>query len=140
MARIIKITDGGNELTFEIRKMSASQGEEWMLKAFQLLGANLGEISGKADVKAFISTICRMPFSQTKDLLNEILGCCYKVDGKIKTQVTPDSVDGFISRPATLVKLRVEAIKENSDFFTDILDLITQELGNITQSAQKSRA
>ena len=139
MARIIKLVDAGNELTFEIRKMSASQGEEWMMKAFQLLGSNLGEINGKADVKAFVNLICKMPFAQTKELLNEILECCYKIDGKLKTQVTMDTVDGFISRPATLVKLRVEAIKENADFFTDILDLITQELANTKPTAQKSK-
>ena len=132
MAGTIKLKDGGNEFTFEIRKMSATQGEEWLLRAVHLLGAQIDFESiangGNATIAGLIKALCGIPFKDAKDLLNELLGCCYRINGKMKTQVTVEDADTFLTSPATLIKLRIEAAKANFDFFTELKDLIS--LGN----------
>ena len=130
-----EIVDSGNKITFEIRKFSASQGEDWLMKALHLLGANLdleAMESGKtATVASLIHALCRIPYHEAKDLLNDLLSQCYRVEGKMKTQVTLEDADTFFRSPVSIIKLRIEAAKANFDFFTDLKELVSQEMGNI---------
>lgn len=134
MASTIKLKDNGNELTFEIRQMSATQGEEWLLKAVHLLGAQIDfealANGGNASIAGLIKALCGIPFKDAKDLLNDLLGCCYRINGKMKTQVTLDDADAYITSPATLIKLRIEAAKANLGFFTELKELLFLETPN----------
>ena len=133
--KTIKLRDGENELTFEIRQFTASKGEDWLMKAVYLLGAQIdfkaiGE-GESASIASLIHALCRSPYDEAKGLLNDLLMQCYRVDGKVRTQVTLEDADMYITSPVTLIKLRIEAAKENLGFFTALKELLFLEMGNI---------
>jgi hypothetical protein len=130
----IKLRDGDNELTFEIQRFKATEGEDWMLRAAHLIGAQIDfeSFSGNqtATIASIIHTLCRIPYKDSKELLDQLLGQCYRVNGNVKTRVTMEDADTFIQSPATLIKLRIEAAKVNYDFFTELKDLVFQGMQN----------
>lgn len=139
MARIIKLNDGGNELTFEIKAMSAIHGEKWFIRAVKLLGENVDITKAQKSPEKVLQMLCAMPFDEAYSLLNELLGCVSKIDGKIKTQVTIEDLEGYISHPATIFTLRKEAFTENLGFFTELYELFIRELGSMNKIAGKSK-
>ena len=131
---VITLNDRGNELTFKIKEMSAMQLQKWMLKAGILLARsgvlskfeqeqiNEGNITGT--VLNVISTRgislfreIRIDIDELQALLDELLCCCYRVDGAVNIQLSPDIIDGMIEDVTTLFKLEAEAIKINFGFF-----------------------
>lgn len=119
----IKLTDGNTPLTFVIKKMPATQAEAWMIKAATLIGR--GSDFSTTDSSDIVKALCSIPYKEGKELLDELLGCCYRVDGKVETQVDLSDCDGYISSPLTLLRLRIEAAKANFGFFTELRDYIS---------------
>jgi hypothetical protein len=136
---MFEMVDNGNRLTFRIRKFRALEGERFVIKASTLLGKNLSEVpkGAKFNAVSFVRAICSVPYEDSKELLDMLLGCVYKVDGKIETVLDDSNVDSIISSPANLMKLRIEAVKENMAFFTEIWRLVIQELENMSQTVTK---
>ena len=58
-----------------------------------------------------------MDYAKAKPLLDEMLGCCYRVIDRMEERVTPETADAYISDMSTLFKLRLEAFKVNFSFF-----------------------
>ena len=137
MATIIKLKDGSNTLTFSIHKMSATQAESWMLRAAAALGKNLDLETG-GNEREIVRALCAIPFDDSKALLDELLACCYKVDGKAETQVDLADCDGYITSPLTLLQLRVAAAKANFGFFTELKGLFSRGGGSSRPTAEKS--
>ena len=48
------------------------------------------------------------------------MNCLMNCDGKVTEQLDINTVSGYITNPITLMKLRIEVIKYNFDFFSDL--------------------
>ena len=111
---------------FEIRKMDAVSGERWFLKALSLIGHGLNldvaQLSETGlNINDLVKALCNVPFDESYELLNELFNCVYrKIDGKVTEQLDINTVSGYITNPITLMKLRIEVIKYNFDFFSDL--------------------
>lgn len=111
---------------FEIRKMDAVSGERWFLKALSLIGHGLNldvaQLSETGlNINDLVKALCNVPFDESYELLNELFACVYrKIDGKVTEQLDINTVSGYITNPITLMKLRIEVIKYNFDFFSDL--------------------
>jgi len=125
-SKTIELEDNGEKLSFEIRKMSAVDGERWFLKALCLVGQGLNmdldELSSNGlNANELVKALCKVPFDDSYVLMNELLSCVYrKIDKKMTEQVTIDTVSGYITNPINLMKLRIEVIKYNFDFFSKL--------------------
>ena len=59
----------------------------------------------------------KVDFTKIKEISDVLLGCCYRVIGKMEERCTPDTVDGFIEDFRTLLTLKKEAFTLSFDFF-----------------------
>lgn len=117
--KIIKLDDGGNKLTFKIYPFPATKAEDLLIRVALLAGKNMNfdSINTKEAIKAVLSA----PYAESKEILDELLKCVYRVcDGK-ETQFSYDDADGYISSPLTLLRLRKESVEANFGFFPDYL-------------------
>lgn len=122
----ITLEDGGRQITFEIRQMPATRLESWVLRAALVLARAGVECDEGAGIEELISAIVSNPakvlgslqYEAARPLYDELLGCCYKVDGAMTSQVNTETADAYISDFKTLMRLRIEAFKMNFDFFS----------------------
>lgn len=122
----ITIEDGGKQLSFEIRQMPATRLESWVLRAALVLARAGVECDEGAGIEELIGAIVANPtkvigalqYDAARPLYDELLGCCYKIDGAMTTQVNTETADAYISDFKTLMRLRIEAFKINFDFFS----------------------
>ena len=114
--KIIELEDRGNKLTFKIREMSASQHEDGPHGPDIPAGGGVEGI-GKYLAEHGLAAIGNVDYAKAKPLLDEMLGCCYRVIDRMEEKVTPETADAYIKDMTTLFKLRVEALKTNFSFF-----------------------
>ena len=150
--KTVILNDRGNELTFKVREMPATQLESWLLRAGLLL-AGTGAFDGKdvtnaneAIAKAGavlsnggISALASLDYIKVQPLLDELLGCCIRTDAGVEQRLTPDTVDGIIEDVKTLFALRKEALSVNLSFFgkEDLFNTHNDESLLQEQSKQK---
>lgn len=123
--KIIELEDRGNKLTFKIREMSATQLEDWTMRAVLVLAGAGSDIPAGGGVEGIgnylaehgLAAIGNVDYAKAKPLLDEMLGCCYRVIDRMEEKVTPETADAYIKDMTTLFKLRVEALKTNFSFF-----------------------
>lgn len=125
----ITLTDDGRDLTFKIKKMSATQLESWILRASILLskgGANI-DISNIAGIKDLVMSgtvlkvLSGINYNEAAPLLEELLECCSReLKGGGTMQCSSDTVDGYIEDVQTLFRLKLEAAQYNFGFFTEM--------------------
>ena len=123
--KIIELEDRGNKLTFKIREMSATQLEDWTMRAVLVLASAGSDIPAGGGVEGIgkylaehgLAAIGNVDYAKAKPLLDEMLGCCYRVIDRMEEKVTPETADAYIKDMTTLFKLRVEALKTNFSFF-----------------------
>ena len=72
---------------------------------------------GKYLAEHGLAAIGNVDYQKAKPLLDEMLGCCYRVIDRMEEKVTPETADAYIKDMTTLFKLRVEALKTNFSFF-----------------------
>lgn len=122
MRNTVKVTiqDRGKDLDFEIKEMSASQQESWLIRAGLLLtGKGIQGINDLGNIENMLSLLGGVDYQKAKPLLDELLSCCSLVTtmaGNKKSSVTqlqPSTVDGVIEDVQTLFKLKIEAFKVN---------------------------
>lgn len=111
----VHLDDGGEQLHFRIKQMSATQSERWTFKLLLLIGAQGGKVEG-GDFSALMSSLSSAPYERIQELLSDLLKCCSIVKEKVEVPLDESNVDGFISERNTLIQLRAEAFKCN-DFF-----------------------
>lgn len=127
----ITINDDGNELTFKITQLSATQLEIFLLKATKLLAKSgllnaqinkrdgvdaLGEI---ADVMLnnLPQALSALDVDQASELIGDLLEkCVEKIDGKLSRRMTPLEVESVISTLPALFELQKQTVKFNLDF------------------------
>ena len=121
----VTITDRGKPLTFKITEMSATQLEDWTMRAVLVLagaGSDIpagggGEGIGKYLAEHGLAAIGAVDYAKAKPLLDDMLGCASRVVDRVEEKVTPETADAYIEDMSTLVKLRMEALKLNFSFF-----------------------
>jgi hypothetical protein len=121
----ITIEDRGNKLEFVIREMSATQLEDWTMRACLVLAGAGSDIPASGGVEGIgkylaehgLAAVGNVNYEKAKPLLDEMLGCCYRVVDKMEEKVTPETADAYIMDVSTLFKLRLEAFKVNFSFF-----------------------
>ena len=123
--KTIELEDRGNKLTFKIREMSATQLEDWTMRAVLVLAGAGSDIPAGGGVEGIgkylaehgLAAIGNVDYAKAKPLLDEMLGCCYRVMDRMEERVTPETADAYIGDMTTLFKLRMEALKVNFSFF-----------------------
>ena len=123
--KIIDIEDRGKKLTFKVREMSATQLEDWTMRAVLVLAGAGSDIPASGGVEGIgkylaehgLAAIGNVDYAKAKPLLDEMLGCCSRVIDKVEERVTPETADAYIEDMGTLFKLRLEAFKVNFSFF-----------------------
>ena len=122
--KTIIISDRDGDLHFLIKEMSAVQLESWIIRGVLVL-ANAGlDTPDKSDLREageylaqnWKKLLSSVDYEKAKPLLDEMLGCCYRVIDNARERCTPESVEGYIMDVATLIKLRMEALTFNLGF------------------------
>ena len=114
-------------LTFKVREMPAVQAESWIIRALLLIGnkiqtpqgADLTAALGSIDTNNFMKAVSGISYEQAKPLLDELLGCCSRIDGGIEQVCEPTTIDGYVQDFRTLFKLRLEALTLMFSVFMD---------------------
>ena len=131
--KVVTINDRGQDKTFRIKEMPATQAERWIIRAgLALAGSGVIEKAviqndaGEAAVQigkllatqGLFSALGSVDFAVAEPLLNELMGCCYYVvNGAMDQRLTPDVIDGIVEDVKTLFLLKKEAAALNFDFF-----------------------
>jgi len=123
--KTIELEDRGNKLTFKVREMSATQLEDWTMRAVLVLAGAGSDIPANGGVEGIgrylaehgLAAIGAVDYQKAKPLLDEMLGCCSRVIDRMEEKVTPETADAYIEDMSTLFKLRMEALKLNFSFF-----------------------
>lgn len=117
--KTVHLKDFNKDLTFKITPLSATRAEDLLLRICLLSGKNLdldsSSLGGKEVLKALISASPK----EAKEILDELLFCCARVEGNTEIPVSYADLDGYIENPLTISKLRIESIKVNFGFFFD---------------------
>ena len=121
----ITIEDRGTKLDFVIREMSATQLEDWTMRACLVLAGAGSDIPAGGGVEGIgkylaehgLVAVGNVDYAKAKPLLDEMLGCCFRVVDRMEEKVTPETADAYVSDMSTLFKLRLEAFKLNFSFF-----------------------
>ena len=121
--KVIKLEDGGNQLTFKIYPFPATKAEDLMIRIALMTGKNL-DIESEMGYRDVIKALVSVP------LLDELLSEVYKVDGKSEIKFSFDDADGYISSPLTILKLRIESFKANFGFFPDLIHQFSPAVQN----------
>ena len=136
--KTIELEDRGNKLTFKIREMSATQLEDWTMRAVLVLAGAGSDIPAGGGVEGIgkylaehgLAAIGNVDYAKAKPLLDEMLGCCYRVIDRMEERVTPETADAYIGDMTTLFKLRMEALKMNFSFFGSGSSSVSPEKGS----------
>ena len=123
--KIITIDDRGKSLTFKVKEMAATQLESWAMRCVLVLAAAGSDVPATGGVEGMakflsehgLAALGNVNFEKAKPLLDEMLGCCYRVIDAMEEKVTPQAADAYIEDIRTLLKLRMEALKLNFGFF-----------------------
>lgn len=117
----LTIQDGESEKKFTISKMSAIEAEQWMYRAALALGSSLDDLQEvfSGSPEKILHAVMRVPYDKAKPLLDDLLGCCSIVQGKMTKSMASDAACASIESPLTLTRLRIEALRLNFGFFFD---------------------
>ena len=74
--KIIKVEDGGRQLTFKIYPFSATKSEDLMIRIALMTGKNL-DIESALGYKDVIKALVSVPHVEAKALLDELLSEVY---------------------------------------------------------------
>lgn len=125
--KIITLQDNGNTLRFKVRQMAATDQEKFIFKAVLLLnGKELGDVDVVAlrkDPMKYIkpsmifSAMQNLEYEKVEPLINMLLSCCYRINGNMEEQCTPDTINGYVENFTTLLSLKKAALEVNFGFF-----------------------
>ena len=124
--KIITISDNGNSIQFKIRQLTATQQEELIVKGLLLLAnkdvgdVDMDKLRNNATVfntKMLFAALEKVDFTKIKEISDVLLGCCYRIVGKMEERCTPETVDGYVEDFRTLFTLKKEAFMLSFGFF-----------------------
>lgn len=125
--KVITLNDNGNVLKFKIRQLPATEQEKLIIKIL-LLVANkeIGELDVDKlrenpqmaiNSKVLLSALEKLDYEKLEPISNTLLSCCYRINGNMEEQCTPETVNGYIESFITLLSLKKAALEVSFDFF-----------------------
>lgn len=148
--KLITINDNGNPIQFKVKQLTATKQEELIVKALLLLAnKEIGDVdvdklrdnpSGVLDSKVIFGALEKLDYTKVKEISDVLLGCCYRIIGKVEERCTPDTVDGYIEDFRTLLTLKKEAFQLSFGFFAqegnsqDTHSKATIEIGRVSKT------
>ena len=125
--KIITLNDNGNMLKFKVRQLPATEQEKLIIKIL-LLVANkeIGELDvdklrenpqTAVNSKVLLSALEKLDYEKLEPISNTLLSCCYRINGNMEEQCTPETVNGYIESFITLLSLKKAALEVSFDFF-----------------------
>lgn len=120
----VTLHDRDKDLVFTIKEMPATKLEDWLNRAATILissginvpaGANI-EAAGAYLASQGPALFAGLEYEKVRPLIDELLGCCWRIVDKLPIQCTPENVDSYIEDVQTLYKLKWEAAKLNLGF------------------------
>ena len=136
--KIITLTDNDNTLRFKIRQMPATEQEKFIFKVLLLLcGKELGDVNIvelRKDPMKYIkpstifSALQNLEYEKVEPLINMLMSCCYRINGNMEEQCTPETINGYVESFTTLLSLKQAALEVNFDFF--VKDGNSQDTGS----------
>ena len=104
---------------FKITEMPAYQMERWAIRALGAIGkSQAGGVMALASMglQDVLNAFATADFEKTEPLMNELMECCYFIKGDTTVQLKKEFVDGVVEEWATLLRLKMEALKLNLGF------------------------
>lgn len=121
-ATTIYLEENGEQITFQIKPMSAFQSLLWTKKALAVFDMSAMRTAGEQDAEylgaLFLSRLAEIPDDTFEALVDGLIKCCCIVREGIPVQLTKDNIDGFFDDRNTLIQLCAEALKVNRFFQT----------------------
>ena len=134
--KTLTLVDNGNELTFRLRRMSATATERWILRAGLALFKTglVDEMSAPVqgmDAQGILSTglsavkkqgfslLGRLDPDTVLELSYELLKPCYQVVRNELKPLSKDTINAVVSDFRTILTLKKEAFLLNFGFFFD---------------------
>lgn len=125
--KIITLNDSGNQLKFKVRQLPATEQEKLIVKVLLLL-ANKEIADVEVDklrenpqavlnTKTILAALDKLDYDKLEPISNTLLGCCYRINGNMEEQCTPETVNGYIESFMTLFSLKKAALEVSFDFF-----------------------
>ena len=125
--KVVTLNDNGNVLRFKVRQMPATEQEKFIFKVLLLLcGKELGDIDIAKLRKnpmqyikpaMIFSALQNLEYEKVEPLINMLLSCCYRINGNMEEQCTPETINGYVESFTTLLSLKQAALEVNFDFF-----------------------
>ena len=146
--KTIELEDRGNKLTFKIREMSATQLEDWTMRAVLVLAGAGSDIPAGGGVEGIgkylaehgLAAIGNVDYQKAKPLLDEMLACAERDLGNGQYMpVTLATVDGYIESVQALFQLRLACFKTNLSFFGGGVPSSSQSGGTPSRASQVIR-
>ena len=125
--KIITLNDNGNTLKFKVRQLPATEQEKLIMKIL-LLEANKDIAELDVDKlrenpqmainsKVLLSALEKLDYEKIEPISDTLLSCCYRINGNMEEQCTPETVNGYIESFITLLSLKKAALEVSFDFF-----------------------
>lgn len=157
--KVINLVDGERALTFVVRQMSAIKAESFIYRVAILLakagGSELKDVSmdsirtavqGNGDefpAERIIRLIGALDYEKAKSLMDELLAECYYIPDPsnmgVRLACTEQTLDGNITNPITIMRLRVEALKVNFGFFRSAVTSPTSAVGAVVTFPKRTK-
>ena len=119
----ISMRDGKQRLTFVVRKMEPLQLEQWLTRALGLMvkeedaAEEAYYAAGRKLAEGGIWKLAALQDQEaSRELSDQLLGCCSRVLDNMEIACTPENVNGFVQEVSTLFTLKNAALKSNLEF------------------------
>lgn len=115
-ATTITINDAGTDRDFRITRMSGLDAEQWLIRAFLVVGKNTDLTKVGGDGASLVQALLSVSYEDAKGLLDDLLGCVKLVNGEQLISLRDTRAAALVKSPLTFLRLRVEAARLNFDF------------------------
>ena len=125
--KIITLNDNGNTLKFKVRQLPATEQEKLIIKILLLVAnKDIAELDVDKlrenpqmaiNSKVLLSALEKLDYEKIEPISDTLLSCCYRINGNMEEQCTPETVNGYIESFITLLSLKKAALEVSFDFF-----------------------
>ena len=125
--KIITLNDNGNTLKFKVRQLTATEQEKLIIKILLLVAnKDIAELDVDKlrenpqmaiNSKVLLSALEKLDYEKIEPISDTLLSCCYRINGNMEEQCTPETVNGYIESFITLLSLKKAALEVSFDFF-----------------------
>lgn len=123
--KVVHITDRGTPKTFLITEASATDAEEWAIRAFLAMADAGVEIPDDIESLGFagvasvgMKALGKIPYEAAKPLLDRLMGCVQIMPDPNDPRVVRSLIEDDIEDVATRLALRKEVFRLHVDFLT----------------------